>query len=174
LQQLQTIRQELQGRLGRIDAAAAFEHLNADNMPTVATDGSSLGEIRAAVQSRIEAFNDVFNRPGFSKGGQVAGQSALGSAVYELLREFDASCTNESQLLAQLIQGQECDPAAAQAREEAKSRLVQELHAALGVAEEAYLNLIHAGKRFLDAEKDSHTGAFLQTQGKSFALILTY
>ena len=86
MQQLQTIRQELQGRLGRIDAAAAFEHLNADNMPTVATDGSSLGEIRAAVQSRIEAFNDVFNRPGFSKGGQVAGQSALGSAVYELLR----------------------------------------------------------------------------------------
>lgn len=155
---LQAIKQALMERLGRIDTAGAYEHLNADAMPAVETDGSSLGEIRAALQSRMDAFNDVFNRSGFAKGGEVDGQSALGSTVFELLRKFDASCTSEGQLLACLIQGRPCDPAAAQAREEAKARLVAELQEALDAAEQVYLNLIHAGKRFLDAEKDSHTG----------------
>lgn len=155
---LQTIKQSLQERLGRIDTAAAYEHLNADAMPTVQTDGSSLGEIRATLRARMDAFNDVFDRSGFAKGGEVDGQSALGSTVFELLRKFDTSCTQDGQLLACLIQGRPCDAAAGQAREEAKARLVVELQEALGVAEQAYLDLIHAGKRFLDAEKDSHTG----------------
>jgi hypothetical protein len=155
---LQTIKQTLQDRLGRIDTAGAYEHLNADVMPVVDSDGSSLGEIRAGLRVRIDAFNDIFNRAGNAKGGEVDGQSALGSVCFEKLREFDAACTSDSQLLAQLLQGRDADADAAQAREETKLRLKDELDSSLDVAEDAYLKLIHAGKRFLDAEKESHKG----------------
>lgn len=155
---LQTIKTKLGERLGRINQAAAYEHLNSDVMPVVESDGASLGEIRATLHARINSFNDVFNRAGFSKGGEVDGQSALGSVCFDLLRNFEQACVDESQMLDQLVKGKTCDPIAAQAREDNKMRLSEELHAALGVAEEAYLTLIHAGKRFLDVEKESHEG----------------
>lgn len=155
---LQTIKKTLVDRLGRIDTATAFEHLNADDMPQDASDGSSLGEIRQKLRVRIDVFNAVFNRSGAAKGGEVPGQSALGVSAFEKLREFQAACHDDAAMFEALLGGQVASADDADAREANKAVLAADLDASLSEAEDAYLQLIHAGKRFLDAEAASHKG----------------